>query len=111
MKRLGRVLFVIVYVWATISVAGERSADAFKRIENSSRPSTRVEPASHHINVTVLPNFGHAKKASLPIVDVSLEFVSPLQVVVGQLEQPLDVECVSLDRNAVLSSRAPPSLI
>jgi hypothetical protein len=105
------VFFTIFYVWATINVAGERSAREFERIEHFGRPPSQLDPSSTHVHTADLPNFGHAKKASPAAVDLSLQFIRPLQAVVRQWEQPLDAEDDSSDRVEVSSPRAPPSLI
>ena len=111
MKRLGRVFFAAFYIWATINVAGERSARAVYRIENWSKAATGQIDAPTQRFTEVLPNFGHAKKASPAVADVSLELTHVLLFVERRYEERPDVEYSSADSFKVHSSRAPPALI
>ena len=111
MRRLGRAFFAVFYIWATINVAGERSARAIYRIENWSKAATGQIDVPTERFTEVLPNFGHAKKAKPAVADVSVDLSYVPPVVEQRYEEPLDVEYSSADSFEVHSARAPPALI
>jgi hypothetical protein len=109
MKRIGRVLFVILYIWATAKVAGERSVRVADRVQHAS--ASAVYQIDCTYSAGDLPNFGHAEKAKPNVAEISLELSRAPQIVVWEFEELPDDENGSSFEGEVNNSRAPPFLI
>ena len=59
--RAVRVLFVISYIVATITVAHDRSVHVADRFHSFSSAGPAIRPPCGHV-IEALPQFGHAKK-------------------------------------------------
>jgi hypothetical protein len=110
MRRIGRVLFVIFYFAATISVAGERSVRAADRVGHFTASEFESAKSPHESFVKHLPHFSHAKKVKPAIADVSLELFPVPRLIIRKFEDHPQIEYSSWCECGSNSSRAPPAL-
>ena len=110
MRRIRRVIFVVFYIWATVTVSSERTSRVVDRFQHRGALETIQlhSPCQH--SSEELPNFGHAEKSTRNVVDVSREFFHTPQLAIRQFEKLPQVEYFSLHDIEVHSSRAPPAL-
>ncbi len=111
MRRMRRVFFAAFYIWATITVAGERSARVVDRLERTGSSTFEDLHTPYQSFGEELPNFGHAKKTKANVADISPQFRHFRQVVIQWFEHLPRVEYSSPSFYKVRGSRAPPALI
>src|SRR5262245_22119559 len=110
MRRIGRVLFVVFYIWATVTVASERTSRVIDRFQHLGRAKTVQLNSPCRHSTEELPNFGHVEKSSRTLVDASLRFSPSPRLVIREFEELPQVEYSSLHDIEVHGSRAPPAL-
>jgi hypothetical protein len=111
MRRIGRVLFVLFYFAATISVNSERSAFAAYRVAHPTPSEFEAAKAPHQSFVKFLPYFSHAKKGTSAPADVPPALFSIPRLTIRKFEDRPQIEYSSSCDCRPHSSRAPPALI
>jgi len=109
MRRIGRIGFALLYVWATVTVSGERSVGVIGHLHHAAAPATDEVSPPCQFSLPWLPNFAHAEKAQSKVAEASRDASFEPQLVTRELEEVPYVEYSSSHLSDIQTSRAPPA--